>query len=335
MAQAEEIGSINTATRMKVAAAAGLLAMGLLCLVQWFVHPPMLLAERFIRGAGWVEAVILAIYAALVCRAMLDPARQPRWRRFTWRLFSMVFYGQLLLGLAGIEKCLMTGKLHLPVPAVIAAGPAWRGDGFFMLGLFLSTVLLTGPAWCSHLCYLGAWDDLAATRRHGAGPLPRWTRVGKTVFASAVVIAAFLMGFAGVPGHAAALTGGAFGILGVAVMVLFSTRSGAMAHCLFWCPIGVLATRLGRISPFRLVIDPSCTRCKACFRTCRYDALSEEDLERGHPAVSCTLCGDCMASCRHGSIRYRFAALSGDHARALFIVLVSALHSVFLGLARI
>jgi polyferredoxin len=296
----------------------------------------MLLAERFVPGTGWVEAVILSVYATLVCRAMLDPARQPRWRRFTWRLFSAVFYSQLLLGLIGIEKCLMTGKLHLPVPAVIAAGPAWRGEGFFMLGLFLSTVLLVGPAWCSHLCYLGAWDDLAATRRqHGAKPLPRWTRAGKAVFALAVILAAFLMGFAGVPGQLAALAGGVFGVLGVAVMAWFSTRSGAMTHCLFWCPIGVLATRFGRISPFRLVIDRSCTRCKACFRTCRYDALGEEDLERGRPAISCTLCGDCLASCRFVSIRYRFAALSGDHARMLFIVLVSALHSVFLGLARI
>ena len=320
---------------MKTSVAAGLLCLGLLGPVQGLVRPPMLIAERFVPGTGWVEVALLAVYAALVCRAMLDPALQPRWRRVTWRLFSVVFYSQLLLGLAGIEKCLMTGRLHLPVPAVIAAGPAWRGEGFFMLGLFLSAALLAGPAWCSHLCYLGAWDDLAATRRRGAEPLPRWMRTGKTIFASAVIIAAFLMGFAGVPGPAAALAGGVFGILGVAVMVLFSPRSGAMVHCLFWCPIGVLATRLGRLSPFRLIIDPSCTRCKACFRACRYDALGEEDLERGRPAVSCTLCGDCISSCRHASIRYRFAALSGDHARALFIVLVSALHSAFLGLARI
>ena len=333
MVQAEGTGNINSTTRMRTAAA-GLLALGLLSLIQWLVRPPMLLAERFVPGACWVEAALLAVYAALVCRAMLDPARQPRWRRFTWRLFSVAFYGQLLLGLAGLEKCLMTGKLHLPVPAIIAAGPAWRGEGFFMLGLFLSTVLLVGPAWCSHLCYLGAWDDLAATRR-GARPLPRWIRAGKTVFASAVILTAFLMGAAGVPGPAAALIGGVFGILGVAVMALFSTRLGSMVHCLLWCPIGALATGLGRISPFRLTIDPACTRCKACFRACRYDALSEEDLERGRPAVSCTLCGDCLTSCRSDSIRYRFGTLSGDRARALFIVLVTALHAVFLGLARI
>jgi len=334
MAHGDGTGNINSTTRLRIAAA-GLLSLGMLCLVQGLVRPPMLLAERFVPGAGWAEAALLAAYAALVCRAMLDPARQPRWRRFTWRLFSVVFYGQLLLGLAGLEKCLMTGKLHLPVPAVIAAGPAWRGDGFFMLGLFLTTLLLVGPAWCSHLCYLGAWDDLAATRRRVARPLPRWMRAGKIAFALAVILAAFLMGFAEVPGHAAAVTGGVFGILGVGVMAWFSRRSGAMSHCLFWCPIGVLATVLGRLSPFRLPIDPSCTGCKACFRACRYDALSEEDLERGRPALSCTLCGDCVTSCRSLSIRYRFVALSGDRARALFIVLVSALHAVFLGLARI
>jgi len=314
---------------------AALLTGGLLSVVQWKVSPPMLLAERFIPGSGWAEVVLLSVYAALVCRAMLDPTRQPKWRRWTWRLFSAVFYGQLLLGLAGIEKCLMTGKLHLPVPALIAAGPAYRGGGFFMLGLFLTTVILVGPAWCSHLCYLGAWDDVAASRVKVPRALPRWVRLGKVAFALAVLFAAFLMGVAGVEGTFAAVAGGTFGIAGIAIMVLVSARTGAMVHCLFWCPIGLLATWLGRVSPFRLVVESSCTRCTLCFRACRYDALAPEDLERGRPAASCTLCGDCIRSCRHDSIRYRFAGLSGPRARTLFIVLVASLHALFLGLARI
>ncbi len=307
---------------------------GLLSVVQSNVHP-MLLAERFVPGSGWVEVGLLSIYAAIVCGAMLDPVRQPRWRRWTWRVFSVAFYGQLLLGLAGIEKCLMTGKLHLPVPAVIAAGPAYRGGGFFMLGLFLTTLVLVGPAWCSHLCYLGAWDDVAASRTAFPRALPRWVRPGKIVFALAVLLAAFLMGLAGIDGTTAAVVGGIFGIAGVVVMARFSARTGTMAHCLFWCPIGVLATRLGRISLFRLTIRSSCTGCRLCFRACRYDALHPEDLERGRPAASCTLCGDCIQSCRHDSIRYRFSRYGMPAVRHVFIVFVASLHAVFLGLARI
>ncbi len=88
--------------------------------------------------------------------------------------FSMVFFAQLLLGLAGIEKLLMTGKLHLPVPALIIAGPLFRGEGVFMLILFAATVLLVGPAWCSYLCYIGAWDNYAATAQKRPGRLPSW-----------------------------------------------------------------------------------------------------------------------------------------------------------------
>ena len=54
------------------------------------------------------------------------------------------------------------GEMHLPVPALILAGPLYRGEGFFMLFLFLSTVLIVGPAWCSWLCYVGAWDNVSS-----------------------------------------------------------------------------------------------------------------------------------------------------------------------------
>ena len=53
----------------------------------------------------------------------------------------------------------MTGKLHLPVPMMILAGPIYRGHTSVMSILFLSTLILSGPAWCSHLCYFGAIDN--------------------------------------------------------------------------------------------------------------------------------------------------------------------------------
>ena len=55
----------------------------------------------------------------------------------------------------------MTGKLHLPVPALIVAGPVYRGSVGFMLILFLCTILLVGPAWCSHLALHAAFLGVA------------------------------------------------------------------------------------------------------------------------------------------------------------------------------
>ncbi len=71
------------------------------------------------------------------------------------------------------------------------------------------------------------------------------------------------------------------------------------------------------------------------FSVCRYNALDENQVVSGKPALSCTLCGDCVSACSHGQIGYSFPGLSGDAARSLFIVLIVSLHAIFLGVARI
>ena len=150
-------------------AAAFLLTALTLSIAQAKVSFPILLIDRFIPGAGWLEILGLSFYAALITEKMLDINQSSLWRRRIWILFSVVFFSQLILGLVGLEKFLMTGKLHLPIPAIIVAGPIFRGEGFFMLILFAVTVILVGPAWCSHLCYIGAWDNLASLGRKKPG----------------------------------------------------------------------------------------------------------------------------------------------------------------------
>jgi NAD-dependent dihydropyrimidine dehydrogenase PreA subunit len=303
---------------------------------------PVLLADRLPASwgefgrLGWLEALALGVYAAWLAGKFLAPGASVRLRPRVWALFSAVFFGQLLLGLAGVEALLMTGTLHLPVPALIAAGPVFRGGGYFMPILFGVTLLLVGPAWCSHLCYIGAWDDaMSRVRSLVPRPLPgwaAWTRPGLLVL---VVAAAWAMRRAGTPPSVAALWAGGFGLAGVGVMVLVSRRLGLMAHCTAFCPMGVVANLLGKISPWRLAISAECTRCRACSRACRSNALTPADLDRNRPGLSCTLCGDCLPACKHGHLGYRFPGSSPEKARAAFLVLVVSLHAVFLGVARI
>jgi NAD-dependent dihydropyrimidine dehydrogenase PreA subunit len=324
-----------------------LLAFGILVPVQLVVDPPGLLLERFLPTGGWLEMLGLAVYAAWLAQTMLDPAVSALWRRRVWRMFSAVFFGQLLLGLAGFDRFLMTGTLHLPVPAMIVAGPLYRGSGFFMPILFTATVILVGPAWCSHLCYIGAWDDIAArglrlVGRGGAAKtgsrrpaaMPAWRLTLQTSILLGTVVA-LGMRLAGVPWPVALGVGVAFGLVGVAVMVTWSRRTGAMTHCTAYCPIGVLSTVMGRINPLRIRIGEGCNECGACALPCRYDALKSEDIARRRPASSCTLCGDCVGRCRDAQIGYRFPGLQPLQARALFIVMVVGLHAAFLGAARI
>ena len=311
-----------------------LLTTAVLTFVQLRVSLNMLILNRFFPGFGWLEILVLATYGAFLVEKVRNPATQTLWRVRAWRLFSVVFFAQLILGLLGWDTFLMTGELHLPIPAVIAAGPLYRGHSFFMIILFLSTVVLVGPAWCSHLCYIGSWDDAAARMN---GPAGYFRRDGIRLAITLVVMAtAILLRMAGVDWLPAVVLAACFGLVGVGIMVIVSRKHGAMVHCTVYCPIGLLANVLGKINPFRIRIDQSaCTECMVCARNCRYSALELDDLRLGKPGFTCTLCGDCVTDCPQDTIRYQFAGLSGSAAHSLFAVLIVTLHTVFLSVARI
>ncbi len=316
-------------------AAAFLLTAGLLGIVQAKAPLPLLLVERYLPGWGHAEIFLLALYAAWICGLLLDPRKSPLVRPRIWLLFSVAFFAQLALGLAGLERMLMTGKLHLPVPALIAAGPIYRGGGLFMAILFGVSALLAGPAWCSHLCYIGAWDDQASRRcRERPKPMTRAVWAVRIGIAALVFLSAWLMRLLGTPAGIAAVLAAAFGLAGVGVMLLLSRRRGSMIHCTAYCPMGLAANLLGKLSPWRLRIDAGCGHCGKCVTACRYGALDSAAFAGGKPGLSCTLCGDCLPRCPHGFIRYSFPGVSPTTARAAFLTAMSVLHAMFLGVAR-
>ncbi len=309
-----------------------------LALARFKVPFPILLIDRYAPGWGWLEITLLGFYAQWIGGLMLSPKGHRTYRPRIWAMFSVVFFGQLVLGLLGMDKMLQTGSLHLPVPALIAAGPIFRGEGFFMIILFAVTLVLVGPAWCSHLCYIGAWDD--AMSRLGKRPAPNGT-LGRLSIAGRVTTLILCIGVAlilrsmGIPGLTAVTFAAVFGLVGVGVMVFVSRKAGMMVHCTAFCPMGILANVFGKISPWRIRVGDECTKCGACFARCRYNALDEKRVEMGKPAISCTMCGDCVSACANQQIGYRFPGLSNENARAAFIVLVVSLHALFLGVARI
>jgi len=335
--RAQEVFNRSRPVEIPQAVAFGLTAL-LLHVARSKASLPLLLADRFLPGSGWLEILALSLYAGWLVGAFLDPERHRRLRPRVWALFSAVFFGQLLLGLLGLQDFLMTGRLHLPVPALIAAGPIFRGGGLFMAVLFSTTVLLVGPAWCSHLCYIGAWDD-ACSRLGPNRPEPlsaRWTLWGRATTLVLTCGGALALRLFGVDALTAVWLAAAFGLLGVGVMLAVSRQLGVMAHCTAFCPIGLVGNLLGRLIPWRLRINlDTCTRCRSCSRACRYSALSAADIEAGTPALPCTLCGDCIGACPHDSMHYHFPGLSAPTARAAFLTLIAALSALFLGVARI
>lgn len=312
-----------------------LLTVAGLALARTMSPVELLLADRFLPGSGWVVVFGLGLYGAWITGKMLDPRSTARWRRLIWSLFSVVFFSQLVLGLAGLEQLLMTGSLHLPVPALIAAGPLFRGDGLFMIILFATAVVLAGPAWCSHLCYIGAWDNLAATTHKRATPLPTWTKVMRWLLCLAVLGLALILGRSGFPISQAVWLAAAFGLIGVGLMLSWSRRTGTMTHCLTYCPMGLLANLFGRVNPWRITVGPECTGCGRCTSICRYDALRPDDLLKRRAGFTCSLCGDCLGSCPHRHLQYHFPGLSSETARTAFLTVVISLHALFLGVARL
>ncbi len=307
----------------------------ILSLIRIKVARPMLLADRFLYGSGFIEVAILAIYAGFITWKMLDPSESSKWRIRIWTFFSIVFFSQFLLGIFVSDIFLMSGKLHVPVPMVIMAGPVFRGEGFFMPILLVSTIILAGPAWCSYLCYIGSWDAIASNSKKR----PVGTVGNRFFIRSGIIIvlisAALILRFSGTAPVYAAYFAIAFGIIGILIMIVLSRRKGLMVNCLAWCPIGVFTTIIGRISPFRISFNDNCSSCGVCTSSCRYDSLRPSDISRKKPDLTCTLCGDCISSCRGKSLQYRFGPFIGDKVRIFFIVLVVVIHSVFLGLARI
>jgi len=312
-----------------------LLGAAMMVPVQLTMEPAGLLAERFMVSAGWWEALALCIYAGWLSDKLQDRKLIRKIRPRIWLVFSIIFFTQLILGVMGLERMLMTGALHLPVPALRAAGPLFRGSGFFMAILFSCSVLLAGPAWCSWLCYIGAWDNFAATSRKRPQSLPAWRPTMRVSVLVLVLAVAFLLGRLGVSSLTAAWLAAGFGLVGVGIMVSWSRRTGQMTHCTAYCPMGWFATRMGRVSPWRLRISPTCTDCGACTPACRFDALYPEDVLNREPGESCTLCGDCLTNCPTESIELHFPGMSPSMARILFFALVTAMHAAWIGVARL
>jgi ferredoxin-type protein NapH len=315
-------------------AAVFLFTFFMLTMVQLKMERPIILLERFIKGGGWFEIALIALYGAYVAWKMQNPVNVPKWRQLTWTIFSTVFFLQLFVGLSGFEKFLMTGKLHLPVPLMIISGPIYRGHISVMTILFLSTVFLAGPSWCSQLCYFGAFDRLASSGRTKRGKIKNKLAIKSTIFFLAITVTILLRWF-NVSSLWATLLGLAFGIIGIGVMIFFSRKQGRMIHCTLYCPVGSLVSVMKYANPFRMYIDDKCNLCMKCTSHCKYDALSPEDIKNKKPSYSCTLCGDCLSACKDNSIKYKYFKLNPVASRNLYLFLTISLHAVFLALARI
>ena len=328
---------MKSLTKHVPAAVTAVVAMSLLTAARFASPYAMLLSDRFMAGAGWVQILLAGILAGWLYGELLNPSTHNRFRRRLWWGFSLVFFGQLLLGIAVDKIFLMSGQLHFPVPMVIEGGPVYRLQLSFMPVLFMITVLLSGGAWCSQLCYMGGVDSAVAagSKRVGAVRPIRgrwWWRGGSFVF---VALVAWGLRVSDAPGWLVVALVGLWGVVGWMIVVFVSPRKGQMVHCNIYCPIGALVSIVKWVNPVRIRFSYKCTGCMSCARVCRYGAITENDLEHRRPALNCTTCGDCYSACPHGAVEYSMLFIRGERARSVYTGIVTALCVSFLMLARI
>lgn len=313
---------------------ASVIVVVILTPLQFIDGVPMLLFERLFEGGGFVQIAIVAAFAYTMLHYMLMPERTAWWRRFSWTLFSVIFFTQLLLGIVADRVFLMTGNLHLPVPAMIISGPLYRWELSVMTLIFLSAVVLTGPAWCSQYCYFGALDSAAAGSKASVRPV-KYKMTLKYTFLFMAIASALILRFAGAGNTAALAAGSAAGVTGVAIIIFLSRKRRKMIHCTVWCPVGTIVNYLRFINPFRMKINADCSACMRCTSSCRYDALNPADIRNLKPGITCTLCGDCIPTCHSSSIIYTFPGMQPSNARKFYLTLTVVIYSLVLAMARI
>lgn len=76
-----------------------LLVGGLLSIVQVMPKNPLLIGERLFPYGGWIQVILAMLYGGWLCYKMQDRQERPKWRKRAWLLFSIVFFGQLALGI--------------------------------------------------------------------------------------------------------------------------------------------------------------------------------------------------------------------------------------------
>ncbi|MDD2967712.1 MAG: 4Fe-4S ferredoxin [Desulfovibrionaceae bacterium] len=321
--------------------AAVFLVLVLLFAVLHFAAPQLLLANRLAYGWGLMQAFVLGLWGAWLCGRLLRRDGAGKTRLWAWRLFSCIFFAQLVLGLAGYSLFLLNGTLHLPVPGLILAAPLYRGEGLFMPALFGLATLLAGSAWCSHLCYFGVWDaGFAACAQKYAQPTAQLVaslRRARLCMVGLMVALPLVLRLCGAPLPLAFACGLLLGLLMPFVAGTLSRRYGIAAYCSGLCPLGLVACWLGKLSPWRIQRTQQCIDCHACVRHCRAMALTPESLHQGGAGNKCTLCRDCLAACRHGGLTMSLwhSRLQGEGVERLFVCLIVVLHCLFLGTARV
>ena len=114
-----------------------------------------------------------------------------------------------------------------------------------------------------------------------------------------------------------------FATVGIVFIIILPLLINKRTFCSFLCPFGAWQAIAGRVSPFRVTIDPNiCTLCQQCMKVCPMYAIDEQGVKEHKVSSYCNRCGDCFDACPTGAIDYSILGKkqAGVNPRILFLI---------------
>lgn len=217
--------------------------------------------------------------------------------------------GLIVFGFANGGCPCMISSMQNSILAGLGEQIRWYQPLWF-LGLVPLTFIF-GRVWCGWVCHLGAVQEflyrVPGMKRFQTKNTQRILKVMQiTLFAGLVLqlvvtrtnefihIDPFKVVFNLMAGNAVSIV--------LLVLLLTTSLFIYRPFCRGVCPVGLILGWVGKIpGALRLASSADCTKCKACSRTCRIQAIGM-DIELD--PQECIMCGRCLDQCPTNAIKF-------------------------------
>ncbi|MGM0595494.1 MAG: 4Fe-4S binding protein [Myxococcota bacterium] len=277
----------------------------------------------------------LALYSLTFTLFLSQKNPELRKKNIFWYILSLAFFGQLILGIFYSSQFLKNGNIFIPYPALQIIRPFLNHTGYIYLFIFIISIIITGPVWCSHICPLGIWDYQLGNNKKKVHSPQSIFLVGKILIFLTFIILLQLYLLDVLSLKASVII--SFALVWVLVVTggILSKKTGYAVHCSSFCPVGFIATQVSRFSLFRIKRgknSKTSNKNSDKSRLCRYGALKSNN-KTIKPGLQCTCCLDCI----DGDQQYRvtFFKHQGIFVFRVFCALTAAFHTLFLAFVRI